>query len=82
MTTNHNQTTQPEPYVSLNDAAEFLGLKPSTLRKWRERGEVPFPCYNIGRRIAFKLSEVDTWARSQAFKSGTEARLAAETAAA
>lgn len=82
MTTNHNQISQPEPYVSLNDAAEFLGLKPSTLRKWRERGEVPFPCYNIGRRIAFKLSEVDAWARSQAFQSGTEARLAAAAVAA
>ena len=55
-----------EPYVSLTEVAEFLGMSKATLEKWRFRNELPFPVYQIGRRLRFKLSEVDEWAQSQA----------------
>lgn len=48
--------------VVLNDvvAAEFLGLKPQTLRNWRcqSRG----PAYSkIGRRVVYHLTDVEDY---------------------
>jgi excisionase family DNA binding protein len=59
----------PEPFVDLEAVAAFLGLTKATLEKWRFRNELPFPVYRIGRRLRFRLSEVDAWARSQATQS-------------
>lgn len=56
----------PEPYVCMLAVAEFLGLSVATLRKWQFRNELPFPVYRIGRRLRFRLSEVDQWVRFQA----------------
>lgn len=66
----------PEAYVALEEVAKFLGVTPSAIRKWRERGELPFPAYSIGRCIRFRLSEVDAFARSTAHRNAAEARAA------
>ena len=54
-----------EPYVGLQEVASFLGVSIASLRKWREKGEMPFRVYGIGRRLSFRLSEVDDWAQSR-----------------
>mgnify|MGYP003639252390 CR=1 FL=1 len=64
----------PEPYVSLREAAAFMGVSVSTLRKWRENGTMPFPAYAAGRRLVFRLSEVDTYLRSRAHRNPAELR--------
>lgn len=69
------QREEPEPLATIDQVAAFLGLSPATIRKWRERGEVPFTTYSVGRRVRFKLSEVDEWVRTQTTRNGTEARL-------
>jgi len=69
-----NPANNLEPFVGLTDVADFLGLSIKTLRKWREHGAMPFQCYNLGRRLAFRLSEVSAWAEKQAFSSAAAAR--------
>lgn len=69
-----HEPTTPEPLVDLPTVAEFLSVTPATLRKWRERGEMPFPVYAIGRALRFKLSEVDAYVQGQAHGNPAEAR--------
>ena len=68
------KTNTPEPFIDIEAAARFLGITVAAIRKWREGGQMPFPCYNIGRRLGFRLSELNAWAESQAFGNAVEAR--------
>lgn len=50
-------------YISLEDAAEYLNIKPVTLRKWvRQKADIP--AHQIGRLWKFKRSELDEWVNS------------------
>lgn len=76
-TNTHRKTapTGPEPFVGIEAVADFLDVTPAALRKWRDRGEMPFPAYAIGRRIKFRLSEVEAYALARAHRNAPEARL-------
>ena len=50
-------------YISLEDAAEYLNVKPVTLRKWIKQKE-NLPAHQIGRLWKFKRSELDEWVNS------------------
>ena len=50
-------------YISLEDAAEYLNVKPVTLRKWIKQKE-NLPAHHIGRLWKFKRSELDEWVNS------------------
>ena len=50
-------------YISLEDAAEYLNIKPVTLRKWIKQ-KADLPAHQIGRLWKFKKSELDIWVRS------------------
>lgn len=43
--------------MGLQAAAEFLGLTVAALRKWREKGAMPFPVYAIfdGQAVGGRL---------------------------
>ena len=47
-------------YISLEDAAEYLNIKPVTLRKWIKQ-KPDLPAHQIGRLWKFKRSEFDEW---------------------
>lgn len=52
-----------DKWIGLDEAAEYLGIKPVTLRKWiKENKEVP--AHKIGRLWKFKCSELDDWVKS------------------
>jgi len=52
-----------ENYISLEAAAEYLNIKPVTLRKWiKEKPNLP--AHQIGRLWKFKRSELDVWVSS------------------
>ncbi len=52
-----------DKWISLDEAAEYLGIKPVTLRKWiKEQKELP--AHKIGRLWKFKCSELDEWVKS------------------
>lgn len=59
---------QNEPWVSLDEMAEYLGVSRDTVYRWIARG---LPAHKLGRLWKFKVSEVDAWLR--AGKAGDEA---------
>ncbi|MCI8637668.1 MAG: helix-turn-helix domain-containing protein [Coprococcus sp.] len=53
-----------ENYISLEEAATYLGVKPTTLRSWIKKPGNDIPAYKIGRMWKFKRSELDEWVNS------------------
>ena len=52
-----------DKYISLEQAAEYLNIKPVTLRKWiRNRDDIP--AHQIGKLWKFKKAELDEWVNS------------------
>lgn len=50
-------------YISLEQAAEYLNIKPVTLRKLiRNRDDIP--AHQIGKLWKFKRAELDEWVNS------------------
>lgn len=52
-----------EKWVSIDDAAEHLGVKPVTIRDWIRKGK-DIPAHKIGKQWKFKFSELDEWVKS------------------
>lgn len=50
-------------YISLEEAAEYLNIKPVTLWKWIKQ-KTDLPAHQIGRLWKFKRSELDAWVKS------------------
>lgn len=47
-------------YISIEEAADYLGIKPVTLRNWIKNKE-GIPVYRVGKLWKFKCSELDQW---------------------
>ena len=56
-----------EKWISLDEAADYLGVKPVTLRKWLKTKE-KLPAHKLGRLWKFKCSELDEWVKSDQHK--------------
>ena len=52
-----------EKWISLDEAAEYLSVKPITIRDWIKK-DTGIPAHKIGRKWAFKCSELDEWVKS------------------
>lgn len=49
-------------YISIDESAEYLGVKTSTIRTWiKNKG---MPAHRIGKLWKFKRSEIDGWVNS------------------
>ena len=53
-----------ENYISLDEAAEYLGVKPVTLRSWIKNPDKEVPAHKVGRFWKFKKNEIDEWVNS------------------
>ena len=51
-----------DSWISLEDAANYLGVKKETVRSWIKKTDIP--AHKIGRLWKFKFSEVDEWVKS------------------
>ena len=51
-----------ENYISIDEAADYLGVKPATIRTWIKTKD--FPAHRVGRLWKFKRSEIDRWVES------------------
>ncbi len=51
-------------YINLDDAAEYLGIKPVTLRNWIKKQDSSIPAHKVGKLWKFKRSELDEWVNS------------------
>ncbi len=58
-----------EPFVGIQEARRFLGVKTSWLYEQVRLNRVP--SYKVGAFRRFKLSELDAWARGQ--RNGSDA---------
>jgi len=54
-----------EEWINVDQAAEFFGVKPATIREWIRKGK-GIPATKIGKQWKFKYSELDAWAKSGA----------------
>lgn len=52
-----------EKWINLDEAAEYLGVKPATIRDWIRKGK-DIPAHKIGKFWKFKRSELDNWVQS------------------
>jgi excisionase family DNA binding protein len=59
-----------EQWVSVEQVAKHLGVKPDTIYKWLERDVMP--AHKIGRLWRFQLSEINEWVRSGEAKKRIE----------
>lgn len=48
----------------MEEAAEYLGIKPVTLRGWIRNKKDGIPANKIGKQWKFKVSELDEWVKS------------------
>lgn len=50
-----------EPWVSVEQIAEHLGVTRDSIYRWIDRKSLP--AHRVGRLWKFKVSEVDQWVR-------------------
>ena len=53
-----------DKWISIEEAAEYLGIKPVTLRVWIRNKKDSIPVNKIGKQWKFKVSELDEWVKS------------------
>lgn len=53
-----------EKWININEAADYFGVKPATIRDWIRKGKC-VPAHKIGKAWKFKYSELDAWAKEQ-----------------
>ncbi|MBU1986905.1 MAG: helix-turn-helix domain-containing protein [Proteobacteria bacterium] len=66
ITPTNDDPQKPRP-LGINDviAAIFLGVQPTTLRKWRSEGKGPV-FYKIGRKVQYTLKDLQDFHAQQA----------------
>ena len=52
-----------ERLLSAAELGQLLGFAAGTVVDWAERGAVP--CFKVGGRLRFRLSEVEAWLEEQ-----------------
>lgn len=51
-----------EQWVSVEQVAQHLNVKPDTVYKWLERKDMP--AHKVGRLWRFRISEINQWVKS------------------
>jgi excisionase family DNA binding protein len=52
-----------DPLLSVEEAAEFLGVSPYTVRQWARERRIP--AIRLGRYWRFRQSSLDAWIQAQ-----------------
>ena len=52
-----------DKWISIDEAAEYLGVKPGTIRDWIRKNK-GIPARKIGKQWKFKCPELDAWIAS------------------
>ncbi len=52
-----------DKYISIDEAADYLGIKTVTLRNWIKK-KPDIPAHKVGKLWKFKRSELDEWISS------------------
>ena len=54
-------------------AAEILDTTPGTLSVWRSTGRYALPFVKVGRRVRYRLADLDAWIQERVRESGATA---------
>lgn len=73
-------TSQPQRYLTNDEAAEYLRLSPRTLEKQRVLGGGP-KFRKFGRRVMYAVSDLDAWAEDRSFATTSDPEYAEHHAA-
>jgi len=66
---------KPEPWFSLEQIAEHLGVSQDTVHRWI-RGR-KMPAHKVGHLWKFKVSQVDEWVQAGKTNDGNRVKKAA-----
>lgn len=69
-----------ETWMDTEDFGAIVGKEKNTIEGGRSRGEDLPPCYRFGRRVRYKLSEVEAWIESKRHVPSSVRIAEAETA--
>jgi hypothetical protein len=53
-------------FLNTNQAAAHIGVEPQTLSLWRATGRHVIKFYKIGRKVAYRIEDLDAWLESRA----------------
>ena len=59
--------------LTTEETAARLGIKPSTLNKWRSTKKYRLPYIKVGGRVAYKICDVDEFCESRRIVPGAQA---------
>lgn len=54
-------TLQTDPLLNEQQAAEVLGVKPTTLQVWRSTGRYALPYVKVGHLVRYRRSAIDAF---------------------
>ena len=54
-------------FMTIEEAAAYIGVARPTLYAYTSRKQIPF--YKLGRRVAFKQTDLDQWIESRRVES-------------
>lgn len=57
------KTEIADKWINTDEAAEYLGVKATTIREWIKKSN-GIPAHKIGRLWKFKKDELDEWVKS------------------
>lgn len=52
-----------EKWINIDEVADYLGIKPETVREWIRKGK-GIPAHKIGKQWIYKCLELDEWVKS------------------
>ena len=62
------ENIQPYPQnelLTVQQAADYLGLQKQTLDKWRSQQSVDLPFVRLGNRVRYRKEALDKWLREK-----------------
>jgi len=59
--------------LTVEEIAEYLSLKPSTIYQWTHQGSIPH--VKLGNRVRFKVSQIERWLESRTVNGRTRKRV-------
>ena len=55
----------PPEFLTREQAAEYIGVKPQTLGAWASSGRYNLPMVKVGRLCKYRRSDLDAWLQAR-----------------
>jgi len=62
-----------EKLLTVNQVADLLGVKTSTIYQWTHEGFIPH--VKIGNRVRFKVSQIEKWLEKKSIEGRSSRRV-------